>query len=87
MYCEQIVAKGVRSVVEDSLCDAEGEERPRAQRDCDEEEKSKEEEEEEEGVPKFHGGPWGGCSALCGEGTRKRTVTCYQVKKNVHCLS
>ena len=27
---------------------------------------------------KFHLGPWGGCSALCGKGVRKRDVTCFQ---------
>ena len=27
----------------------------------------------------WHAGPWNGCSALCGQGTRTRKVTCYEV--------
>ena len=30
----------------------------------------------------FHLGPWSGCSALCGEGTRKRKVTCFSKLAN-----
>ena len=30
----------------------------------------------------YHLGPWGGCSALCGEGIRQRKVTCFSKLAN-----
>jgi hypothetical protein len=27
-------------------------------------------------------GPWGGCTALCGDGVRNRDITCYKVEND-----
>ena len=33
-------------------------------------------------ILQYHAGPWGGCSALCGDGVRKRVVTCFEKNEN-----
>ena len=34
--------------------------------------------EEDDSSPKYHVGPWTGCSVICGTGIKTREVTCYQ---------
>eukprot|EP00095_Tigriopus_kingsejongensis_P009817 maker-scaffold239_size242058-snap-gene-1.23 protein:Tk09817 transcript:maker-scaffold239_size242058-snap-gene-1.23-mRNA-1 annotation:"GH25513p" len=75
VYCSQMAGKGMTTIVDESMCEAA--EKPQAQKGCDE---VLDDEEAESDGPKFHVGPWGGCSALCGEGMRKRPITCFKVE-------
>ncbi len=79
VYCERIVSKGVSALVPDDDCIREEKagEKPEASKSCSEDEQDQDEVEADHG-PRYHAGPWGGCSALCGTGVRKRTVTCFK---------
>eukprot|EP00094_Tigriopus_californicus_P005670 TCALIF_05465-PA protein Name:"Similar to Ppn Papilin (Drosophila melanogaster)" AED:0.16 eAED:0.17 QI:0/0/0/0.82/0.81/0.82/34/0/2463 len=75
VYCAQVAGKGISAVIDESLCEAG--EKPVAQKSCNED---LDETATESDGPKFHAGPWSGCSALCGEGVRKRAVTCFKIE-------
>merc|ERR1712226_426775 len=66
-------------IIDDSLCDKDiAGDKPDVAKVCDEEEG----EGSGSAGPQYHAGPWGGCSALCGDGLRKRVVTCYEKNEN-----
>ena len=77
VFCEQVLANNMPSLVEDSECDDLGEP-PVNVKQCDEEIEDDFEAAEDESGPRYHVGPWTGCSVICGAGIRTREVTCYQ---------
>ncbi|XP_035723305.1 papilin-like isoform X5 [Vespa mandarinia] len=69
--CEQVVAGGIRSIVDDSQCvEKLGPKGPTTQ-ECN----------EHVDCPQWHLGPWKPCDHLCGGGKQTRKITCY-VKKD-----
>ena len=76
VFCEQVLANNVPSLVEDEMCDELGEP-PLSVKACDEEIED-DFMVEDETTPRYFSGPWTGCSQICGEGIRTREVTCYK---------
>ncbi|CAL1675129.1 unnamed protein product [Lasius platythorax] len=66
--CEQVVAGGIATVVDDSQClekvGPKGPVKQECNRDVD--------------CPQWHEGPWKPCDHICGPGKQIRTVTCYR---------
>ena len=76
VFCEQVLANNVPSLVEDEMCADLGQP-PLGVKACDEEI----EDDfllEDETTPRYWSDPWSGCSTICGPGTRTRKVTCYK---------
>ena len=76
VFCEQNLANNVPSLVDDEMCSDLGEP-PLAVKACDEEIED-DFMVEDETSPRFHSGPWTGCSKICGDGIKTRDVTCYK---------
>ena len=77
VFCEQTLANNVPSLVGEEECGGLGEP-PLAVKACDEEIEDDFQVEDGSG-PRYHEGPWTGCSVLCGAGIRTRQVTCYRI--------
>ena len=78
VFCEQNLANNVPSLVDMEMCSDLGEP-PLSVKSCDEEI----EDDflvEDESSPRYHTGPWTGCSKICGDGIRTREVNCYKRK-------
>merc|ERR1719400_1270707 len=76
VFCEQVLANNVPSLVEDEMCADLGQP-PLGVKACDEEI----EDDfllEDETTPRYWSDPWSGCSTICGAGKRSRKVTCYR---------
>jgi len=79
VFCEQVLANNMPSLVDIEECDESLGDPPVSVKVCDEEIEDDFALEDESG-PKYHIGPWTGCSTICGSGIKTREVTCY--KKN-----
>jgi hypothetical protein len=84
VFCEQVLANNLPSLVAADQCHADLGEPPVAVKICDEviadEFLSEDIGGGDPSSPRFHIGPWTGCSVICGDGIRTREVTCF--KKN-----
>lgn len=76
VFCEQTLANNVPSLVDDEQCSELGDP-PVSVKSCDEEIED-DFMVEDETTPKYHTGPWTGCSVICGDGIKTRDVTCYK---------
>ncbi|XP_046445127.1 papilin-like isoform X2 [Daphnia pulex] len=68
VYCQQVVAGSMQSVINDSVCVNAIGPTPSSTQECN----------KEAVCPQFHIGDWGPCDKLCGDGTRHRKITCFR---------
>ncbi|XP_063221793.1 papilin isoform X2 [Bacillus rossius redtenbacheri] len=67
VFCEQVVANGLPSIVDEQLCSESLGPRPSATEPCG----------EDVPCPTWFVGPWKPCNRLCGDGKHLRQVVCY----------
>ena len=77
VFCEQVVANNLPTLVEMETCLDDLGDPPVGVKECDEEIEDDFSPEDSAG-PKYHIGPWSGCSTICGDGVKTREVTCYK---------
>ena len=80
VFCEQVLANNMPSLVDVEQCQADLGEAPVAVKVCDEviADEFLVEGGGDPTSPRYHIGPWTGCSVICGDGIRTREVTCYK---------